>query len=263
MSKFCYWTISWGDYNFMSQSLVNSARDVGIKEDFIVFSNGQLTNCINKELDSNIQLDLSNYMFKFLYLHKLKDYNYDYFVFIDSDSYFVRPPSISPLLFMQDNNPWHCFLESPINAENTNRPDWWGVPVQTLTNMFRNLGVINKEIRNMNAGYWICKKEFIAEACYLGIECYKYFVSNGFRITEEIPMAYISNYISTNPFFHYHEKHINYWASDWIGIFKDIIPFDKPWEYISYMTNERFMVQPALVHAMRSKNALIQKSKNQ
>ena len=57
------------------------------------------------------------------------------------------------------------------------------------------------------------------------------------------------------------ENYTNYWASDWTDNFKDKIPEDKDWEYTSYMTLEKIEVRPAIVHAMRSKQALINKSK--
>lgn len=255
--KICYWTIAWGDYAYMAQSLVNSARTVGIQDDFIVFSDKDLKNCINYSLDSTIQLDLSNYMFKFFYMMKLLSLDYEYFVFIDSDSYFVSKPLLSPLDFVSKKNPWHCFLESPINSKKTIRPDWWGVPVNILTDFYRNLGIINNEIRNVNAGYWICKKSFIKQAYYLAINCYNYFVSNNYRITEEIPMAYITSYMSRNVNFHFHENYFDYWASDWTGVFKNQLPIYKEWGYESYMTGEKFNIKPALIHAMRSKQALI------
>lgn len=255
-NKICYWSIGWGSYAKMIQTLINSKNEYNLEGDFIAFTDTQLNNCINLSLDNSIPLDLSNYMFKFLYLYKLKQYDYDYFIFIDADSIFVKKPNISPLYFVE-KSPWHCFLESPINSSKTKRPDWWGVPVNTLTDMYRKLGVNCKEIRNMNAGYWICKKDFIETACQLGINCFNFFKSKGFNITEEIPMAYIANYICTDVEFHFHEKYINYWASDWTGVFKDILPYDTEWEYQSYMTDEKFNVKPAIVHAMRSKKNLI------
>jgi hypothetical protein len=158
---------------------------------------------------------------------------------------------------MQKNNPWHCFLESPINTEKTIRPDWWGVPNKTLEGLYRDLGVSCKEIRNMNAGYWICRREFIPNACELGTKCMLYFLKNKFKITEEIPMAYITNYMSTDNTFHFHENYFNYWASDWTGKFAYMVPTDTEWINTSYMTNEKTLIRPAIVHAMRSKEALI------
>jgi hypothetical protein len=259
--KICYWSIAWGDYSYMLQTLIDSFHEFQIDGDFIAISDRELKNCINVNIDPNIPLDLSNYMFKFDYLKKLVNYDYDYFVFIDSDSIFVRKPAISPLEFMKQGNPWHAFLESPINSNKTVRGDWWGVPNQKLEAYFRDLGVRCQEIRNMNAGYWVCKRNFINRAYTLGYECYNYFVNKGYRITEEIPMSYITNHICGDVSKHFHEKYFDYWASDWISVFLRVIPFDKEWEYESYMTGEKLTVNPALVHAMRSKPELINKNK--
>ena len=259
-NKICYWSIGSGDYSFMIQNLIYSKNLNKVEGDFIAFSDKKLKNCINQTLDPEIPLSLDNYMFKFAYLKKLIHFDYDYFVFIDADTLFVKKPNICPSFFVQDA-PWHCFLESPINSNKTKRKDWWGVPINELTKMYRQLGVISNEIRNMNAGYWVCKKEFIETACNLGEECYNFFVSKNFLITEEIPMAYIGNYICGDAKFHFHEKFTDYWASDWTGIFKNKFPTYKEWEYESYMTEERIMVKPTLVHAMRSKTVLINEGK--
>ena len=55
--KICYWSISWGDYDYMVQSLVNSFKQVGMTEDFITFTEKPVKNCINHRLDSNIEND--------------------------------------------------------------------------------------------------------------------------------------------------------------------------------------------------------------
>lgn len=241
----------------MLQNLVHSARKFGIQDEFIAFSDSKLDGCVNEPLDASVPLDLSNYMFKFHYLKKLTKYDFEYFVFLDGDSVFVNTPTRHPTSLVPMGIPWHCFLESPINSRKTQRPDWWGVPNTVLTNEFRNLGVISSEIRNVNAGYWICKKQFIDEAVRLGLQCYEHFKKLGFRVTEEIPMSYISNYICPNVTYHFHERYADYWASDWTGVFKDIYPSFAEWEYESYMTGEKFTVKPSIIHAMRSKRALI------
>ena len=257
MSKrICYWNVSWGNHSYMTRALVHSMRKNNILDDFISFSDIKIKGCKNKHLEPSVKNSLANYMFKFEYLKFLKHEPYDYFIFIDADSFFVREPEISPISFMQNNNPWHCFLESPVNSEKTKRPDWWGVKNQDLVNAYRKMGITAEEIRNMNAGFWICKKEFIDHAVGLGLACYDFFTKMGFRITEEIPMAYISNYIQTDNSLYFHEKYFNYWASDWTGQFKDIIPENREWVYTSYMTGENFTINPAIVHSMRSKQKL-------
>lgn len=260
--KICYWTIAYGEYAYMAQALIDSFNRHEIHGDFLCYSNLELKNCINKSIDKDISLDLNSYLFKFLYLNKLKDFDYDYFIFLDCDSFFVRKPEIGISYIIEDGVPWHSFLESPINSYKTLRRDWWGVEVNDLTTFYRELGVNHEEIRNTNAGFWICKKDFIDEAINLGMKCYNYISNKGYKITEEIPIAYISNIVSKKVEKRFHDYYFNYWASDWTGAFRNIIPYNKAWEYESYMTTEKYIIQPALIHAMRSKRALIDLGKN-
>lgn len=259
-NKFCYWTISWGDYDYISQSMINSARNVGIEEDFYAFTEKPVKNCINVSLNKNINLDKLQF-FKFEYLEKeMSRLNYDYFIFIDADHYFVRKPEINPLDIIKDS-PWHSFLESPINSNKTKRKDWWGVPNIILEKFFRKSGVMSKEIRNSNGGFWIIKKEFITQARVLAYEFHNKLRKYNLTVPEEVSIAYLSHLMSPKIEDRFLENYTNYWSSDWTDNFKDIVPTDKSWEYVSYMTLEKIFVKPAIVHAMRSKKALIDLSK--
>jgi hypothetical protein len=258
--KFCYWTISWGDYDYIAQSMINSARNVGIDDHFYAFTEKPIKNCFNISLNKNIQLDQLQF-FKFEYLEKeILKLDYDYFVFIDADHYFVRKPDISPLDIIKDD-PWHSFLESPINLPSTKRKDWWGVPNMVLEKFFRKNGVMSREIRNSNGGFWIVKKEFISQARILAYEFHNKFKKYNITVPEEVSIAYLSHLMSPIIEDRFLENYTNYWASDWTDNFKDIVPFNREWDYVSYMTLENMRVKPAIVHAMRSKNALIKMSK--
>jgi hypothetical protein len=258
--KFCYWTISWGDYDDIAQTMINSARDVGVNEDFYAFTEKPINNCYNFRLNNNIELDNLQF-FKFEYLkHEIKKLNYDYFIFIDADHYFVRKPEINPLDIIKDS-PWHSFLESPINSKNTQRQDWWQVPNNVMTYLMKKNGVQSNEIRNSNGGFWICQKEFIEQAATLAYEFHNKLKKHNIIVPEEVSIAYLSHLMSANVKDRYIENYTNYWASDWTDNFKDILPTNITWEYVSYMTLEKIKVNPAIVHAMRSKKALIQRNR--
>jgi hypothetical protein len=260
--KICYWSISWGDYDYMLQSLVASFKEVGMSEDFITFTEKPIKNCINYRLDSDIENDRLQF-FKFEYLkRKMQEMDYDIFVFIDADHFFVRKPEIEIQDILKDS-PWHSFLESPINMQNTQRSDWWGIPNFHFVNFMRHNGVLSNEIRNTNGGFWICNKNFINQASDLAYQFHNYLKSNGFTVPEEVSIAYLSHLMSPIIKDRFLENYTNYWASDWAEIFKDKLPEDKEWEYTSYMTYEKIKVRPAIVHAMRSKKALIENGKNQ
>ena len=48
------------------------------------------------------------------------------------------------------------------------------------------------------------------------------------------------------------------WASEWTGALKDRLPNGSDWEFVEYMTGKKINVNPSIVHAMRSKSALVQ-----
>lgn len=258
---FCYWTITWGDYDYIAQALVNSAKDVGVTEDFYAFTEKPIKNCINKRLNKDIDLDQLQF-FKFEYLKtELQKLNYDYFIFIDADHYFVRKPEISPLDIIKDS-PWHSFLESPLNAPETQRPDWWQVPNHFMTFLMRSSGVNSRIVRNTNGGFWICQKEFINQACHLAYEFHNFLKEHKIVAPEEVSIGYLSHLLSPVVTDRYIENYLNYWASDWTDSFKDVVPTNRYWDYVSYMTFEKMKVNPAIVHAMRSKDALIKIGKD-
>lgn len=259
-NKICYWSISWGDYDYMVQSLVNSFKDVGMKEDFVTFTEKPIKNCINYRLNKNIENDQLQF-FKFEYLKQIKEMDYDIFVFIDADHFFVRKPEIEVEDILA-GSPWHSFLESPINMPSTQRKDWWSIPNNILVNLMRRSGVMSKEIRNTNGGFWICHKNFANQASHLAYKFHNYLKSFNIIVPEEVSIGYLSHLMSPVLKDRFLENFTNYWASDWTENFKDRLPEDQKWEYTSYMTYEKIEVQPAIVHAMRSKKALIELGKN-
>jgi hypothetical protein len=258
--KVCYWSIAWGQYSYILQSLLKSFKEVGMTEDFHIFCDKKLKYAENHELISTIQLDQLQF-FKFHYLKEIAKLDYDIFVFIDADHFFVKRPDIT-IEEILNGDPWHSFLESPVNSIKTQRADWWSIKNQDLVNYFKELGVNTEEIRNTNGGFWICKKDFINEAFDLAFKCHNYLKSQNHIVPEEVSIGYISHLASKNIKNRFAEKYFNYWASDWTSNFDNIIPKDCPWEWVSYMTMEKFIINPAIVHGMRSKNALIEYGKN-
>ena len=258
--RVCYWSISWGQYSYILQSLLKSFKDVGMTEDFHIFSDKELKYVHNHKLIPTIGLDQLQF-FKFHYLKEIAKLDYDVFVFIDADHFFVRKPDVT-IEEILNGDPWHSFLESPVNSIKTQRGDWWSIKNQDLVKYFQELGVTSKEIRNTNGGFWICKKDFINEAFDLAFKCHNYLKSKNHTVPEEVSIGYISHIASKNIQNRFAEKYFNYWGSDWTGNFNGILPEDKTWEWVSYMTMEKFIINPPIVHGMRSKNALIEYGKN-
>lgn len=254
--KTLIWSVAWGDYRYMVQNLMNSIRAVGIDYDILTFSDQPLANVISCELDNSINLDFTQY-WKFDYLNKVSELDYDLFVFIDSDHYFVRKPRLDFSEIIGDD-PWHSFLESPLNLPVTTRGDWWNVKNQEMVDMWREFGVHQKTVYNTNGGFWMCKKNFAKHAKDTVFAFRDFQRKKGLNLPEEVAIAVISHMFSMDYTRRLHSNYMDIWASEWTGVLKDQMPNNSSWEFVEYMTGKKTILNPSIVHAMRSKNALIQ-----
>jgi hypothetical protein len=257
--KTLIWSVAWGDYRYMTQALMRSIKDCGVEHDILTFSDEPLTGVFSCKLDEKIELDFKQY-WKFHYLKKVSELNYDLFVFIDSDHYFVRKPSkdFSEII---GQDPWHSFLESPINSSITRRPDWWGVLNPLMVNLYRDFGVTQETVYSTNGGFWMCRREFASHVANVGFLFRDFQKSRGLDLPEEVAISVISHMFSKDYRDRFHSKYHDMWASEWTGALKDKVPDGSPWVFQEYMTNEKTSVNPAIVHAMRSKQALTSKGK--
>ena len=258
--KTLIWSVAWGDYRYMLQSLMDSISSVGIKHDMLTFSDEPLSGVISCETDKSIEMDFKQY-WKFHYLRKLSELDYDLFVFIDSDHYFVRKPSkdFSEII---GSDPWHSFLESPINSSDTKRGDWWGVPNESMVKIYRNFGVVQDIVYNTNGGFWMCKKNFLKHASSTGLLFRDYQRNLKLDLPEEVAIAVMSHMFSKDYSSRMHSQYTDLWASEWTGALKDKLPDGSEWVFQEYMTHARSTLNPAIVHAMRSKSALTENGKN-
>ena len=241
------------------QNLMTSIRNVGVEHDIMTFSDEPLHGVMSLELEPNIDKDFKQY-WKFHYLAKLQELNYDLFVFIDSDHHFVRKPEKDFSEIIGDDL-WPSFLESPINAPETKRGDWWGVPNANMVDLYRNFGVNQRTLYSTNGGFWMCKKSFAAYAGSVGFLFRDYQKSKGFDLPEEVSIAVLSHLFSLDYENRFHSKYLDIWASEWTGELKNEIPDNSFWTFQEYMTHKKVNVNPAIVHAMRSKDALTESGK--
>lgn len=248
------WSVSWGDYRYMTQSLISSINNNNIDCDTLVFCDTPLFGTTTYELDKNIELDFKQY-WKFYYLNKIKDLDYDIFIFIDSDHFFVRKPNKS-FEDILGEDPWHSFLESPINSVKTKRPDWWGVKNNDMVSLYRQFGVAQEIIYNTNGGLWICSKKFITQAVSVALEFRDFQKTKSLDLPEEVAISVLSHMFSKNYENRFHENYHDIWASEWTGVLKNKLPDGSAWACEEYMTNTIISVNPAIVHAMRSKDVL-------
>lgn len=257
--KTLIWSVAWGDYRYMMQALMRSIRSCGVEHDLLTFSDEPLDGVMSLPMDTKINMDFKQY-WKFHYLPRLSELDYDLFVFIDSDHYFVRKP---PRDFSEvvGDDPWHSFLESPINDASTRRGDWWGVQNQEMVKVYRGFGVTQRTVYSTNGGFWMCRRNFLNQASATGLLFRDHQKGLGLDLPEEVAVAVISHMFGVDYTKRLHSRNLDFWASEWTGALKDRIPDGEPWEFQEYMTHARSVVNPAIVHAMRSKKALVEAGK--
>jgi hypothetical protein len=93
--------------------------------------------------------------------------------------------------------------------------------------------------------------------CDLAFDFWDFGRKHGYEFTEEPPLAYAMQMLCGNPYTHTLRNTSDLWASDWTGCFADRLPDGSPWAFVDYFTGEKIEANPAIVHAMRSKSALI------
>lgn len=257
--KTLIWSVAWGDYRYMMQNLMESIRNSGVEHDMLTFSDEPLHGVISCEKDSSIEMDFKQY-WKFKYLTKVAQLDYDLFVFIDSDHHFVRRP---PKDFREiiGDDPWHSFLESPINSPLTRRGDWWGVPNPAMARLYWDFGVSQGTVYSTNGGFWMCRKEFAKHASDVAFLFRDFQKGKKLDLPEEVVVAVLSHMFSMDYSRRFHSSYLDIWASEWTGALNDRVPAGGPWEFQEYMTGTKSSVNPAIVHAMRSKNALVRSGK--
>lgn len=264
--KYCYWAVGDGEYAILLKSLVKSARSIGVTEDFHVWSDRDIEGAISHRIDScdigklNINSSFL-YEFKFKYLKKMVQFEYDYYVYLDSDIYFTRKPD-DPLVLLK-GDPIHLFLETNLNTTPRHRcrSEWWGCPLPEIVRAMRECGVQNKNIYNLNGGFWIIDRRYVSEVLNLSYKFWQCLRDKGYpNIADEIPLSYAMHVLCRNPEDHLLSKHRDYFGNcDYVNftIFKKILN-RKTWITKCPFTGTRVLVNPAVVHCISLKDKLIE-----
>lgn len=251
--RYCYWSVVDGDYAMMAQAMVKSARQVGVFRDFHIWTDRPIEGAICHELGS---FDKGYYHFKLTFMRDaLHPLNYEYFIWLDSDTYFVRHPG--DVLRVLRSSPLHIALESDVCLPQNRRSDWWGCPNRQFAELMRAKGVRSRAVFNVNAGLFIVHRDAIETVLRLTYDFWQFCRDRGWTFTEEPLLAYAMQMLCRNPHLHTLRATADFWASDWTGCFRDQLPDGQSWWFVDYFTGENLPVNPAIVHAMRSKSALI------
>jgi hypothetical protein len=260
MAKVCFWTATNGDYNYMAKAMVLSARKVGMTDDFLVLSDKEVSGAkfIKAEW---IPDERWGCWFKFRYLKRyLAGLDYDYLAWLDAENYFVRKPR--NVLSMMHGSPLHSFLECDLTCPSNKRTDWWDCPNWKVVQMYRNMGVASRRIFNVNGGFFIIKRSFIDEFVRITDEFYQYCLKAGYRFVDEVPLAYATQLVCGDSEMHVGDVNQDVWACDWTNAYVNRLPDGQPWLAEHYMLGVKQAVNPAIVHAMRCKEPLIEIGKH-
>lgn len=251
MKDICYWSVGDGDFASMIQGLVSSMRNLGITDDFIAFSDTKINGA-----ETIIVPPFSKKcnLFKFDFLKQLSTHDYRTFVFLDADTLFVRHPP--PLQELMRDAPVHAFFECDCTYPAL-RPTWWGCPLEEYVAMMRDCGVTTERVYNVNGGMFMVDRKAIATVCGLAEDFWKYALSRGYAFTEEPPLAYAVHMLCNDPEFHLLSRHFDVWASDWTAQFKEKLPIGEPWLFKDWMRGQEYTINPAIVHALKSKDLLV------
>jgi hypothetical protein len=252
-ARFCFWSIATGPYAAMAQSLVDSARRVGVFKDFHIWTDRAIEGAICHRLASTrgekkfIRLELLDAR-----VRKLK---YDYFVWLDADSYFVRHPG--DILRVLRGAPVHASLESNIALEKPLIPDWGPCSLRNLTMLMQFRGVRSREVFTVNGGFWIVHREVVQTFCGLTWDFWEFCRKVGYRFAVEPLLAYASQMLCGNPYVHTLRHTGDLWATDRDGQFAGKVPSAGAWKFVDCFSGESFRINPAIIHAPRSQRALV------
>ena len=253
--EICYWAVGDGECAYMLQTLVDSYHQVGMEDDFHVFSDRMIEGAQTHLIDS---LDTRGFLFKILFLRsQLKQLDYHYFVYFDADTFFVRKPR--PILEAINQSPIHFFLESPLVDNPKGKNKWWNCPFNDLVQVMRNCGVSTKSIYTLNSGCFVIRADAIDTACGLAMDFWEYALSKGYQFPDEPAWTYAMHMLCEDPKKHMLRDYWDIWCSDWEGVFTGRVPDGKEWTFHEYLTGESHQVNPAIVHALRSKEGLIKR----
>lgn len=236
----------------MVQALVDSYKSKGGLLDIHAFTDRQIDGAINHPIE---KFDKQHYLFKIHFLKNfVKKLGYDYYIFLDADTYCVRPPE--DFLDLLCGDKFHVFMESDCTGP-LRRDHWRDCPISEYVRLMRECGVEHASIFNINAGMFIVAHEAIDVVCGLAEDFWEFGYRNGYVFTEEAPLAYAAQMLYACPEDHLLWRYPEIWASDWEGHFMGKLPVDEAWQFHDYLTFESHEVHPALVHAIRSKEMLI------
>ena len=149
----------------------------------------------------------------------------------------------------------HVPLECDLLEERVRFEDWWGVPVGELA----ALGRKGHGFWTCNAGLFVVRRDRVRELRERWLEAVADCLERGWAVTEEVPLSLALGGMVRELGRHCVWGRPAYWVSDWAGHWCGRLPEAGTWVAEEFMTGRWRSVRPAIVHAMRSKQALVER----
>jgi len=251
--RYCYWSVATGPQARLLQTLVDSARAVGVFKDFHVWSDRRIEGAVGHD-SGRVRKDGGMFRLEFLE-REVSRLPYEYYVWLEADSVFVRPPG--DLLRVLAGAPVHASLESDVTSAPRRRTEWEGCSLTNVATLMRFCGVRNRAIFTAGAGFWIVHRDVIKTFCDLAEDFGAFCRKVGYRFGFEPRLAYAAQMLCGNPYRHTLRETSEIWGVDRAGRYAGKVPNGRCWGYRDDFTGERVVVNPAIVQAVHSRAALL------
>jgi len=250
-NHFCFWSLATGSYAAMAQSLVDSARRVGVFKDFHFWTDHAIAGADCHRLES--AKGKQRFMQLELLYEKVRKLKYDYFVWLDAETYFARHPG--DILSVLRGAPVHASLESNTALPKPLLPDWGPCSLPNFTTLMQFRGVRSRAIFTVNGGFWIVHRDVIDTFCELTWAFWDFSRRVGYRFHFEPLLAYATQMLCGNPYVHTLRQTADLWATDSAGQFAGEVPRGGAWEFVDCFSGESFKIKPAIIHRPGSQRA--------
>ncbi len=246
--SYCYWTVATGTYGALMESCVRSARAAGVFKEFHVLTDRPLEGC---ECYDACNCDKDRGLFKLHYLKVgMSRLPFDYFIWIDSDTVFVRNP-VDPLGALS-RSPIHVPLEANL-SEIPADAELKGIACGRLLELYREAGIANQVYLSQSA-FWIVNREAISAVFEYAFQFLNGAQAKGILLDADAGLGYAMQILCADPEAHCVGARPDLWASDDTGEFAEHLPYGGAWLWRHPLSSTPIRVCPALIHTPVTRN---------
>jgi hypothetical protein len=251
-SRFCYWSVATGAYSDLLAAMIDSARRVGVREDFHVWTDRPVRGAIVHPAGA---FDTWGWLFKLVFLREeVRRLDYDYFVFLDADNWFVRHPGEPGRLLGEA--PLHLTLEADLTRAKE-VPVWWEYGADTVAGLMHAAGVPHASVYTVNAGMFVVRREAIDRIYALANRFWAFCRQHGVWCVDEMLLAYVMQLLCPRPEAHLLTAVHGFWATDTNGVFANRLPDGRPFRFRGFHRLHDLHLDPAIVHVIRGKGPML------